>query len=68
MAEQAHAIAALDDLVARRGQQARRAPAQPALAPRPTGQQRLHVGVPQAERRVESGNDVRQTRPRTRLP
>jgi hypothetical protein len=43
--EQANALAAVDDLVARRGQKARGAAAQPAVAPRPSREQRLNVSI-----------------------
>src|SRR5690349_6264011 len=67
VAKQAHVGAAVDDLVARRGQQGRRAAPQPALPPRPTGEQRLDVPMLETARGVERLNGVRQTRPRNRL-
>src|SRR5262245_28850624 len=67
MAEQAHARAAIDDLIARRGQDARGAPTHPPLPPRPAGQQGLDVTMREPGRRGECLDRMRQTRPRTRL-
>jgi hypothetical protein len=67
MPEQANAVTAIDDLVARRGQKARGAAAHPAMAPRPSREQRLDVSIFYPEWRVESTNNVRQTCPRNRL-
>jgi hypothetical protein len=45
MPEQADAVAAVDDLIARRRQETRGAAALPAMAPRPSREQRLDVSV-----------------------
>jgi len=65
--EQPNPAPAIDDFVAGSRQEPYRTASQPALPPRPAGQQGLYVAAAQTSRRVECFNGVRQTRPRTRL-